>query len=234
MEHQAVVTAGANADFARFLGGNDPGPVPDNHVYAVLSFDPKSDTVVVRNPWGHNSGSPLSQEGQTVDGITNIGEGRLKMSLATFMRRFSDVNISGRNDTLATGEHVARDALGAAGDLIDAGEALFSGSPRRAARNLGDAATSCYYIQNELAYGATNLLWRGVKHVVSNPMSLVAPGTHLLDADTINSVADKLDPAIDAATNVVDKLVAEPARDILDNGARFGRRAGGFLKKVLG
>lgn len=234
MQHQAVVTAGANADFARFLGGNDPGPVPDNHVYAVLSFDPKTDTVVVRNPWGHNSGSPLSEEGKTVDGITNIGEGKLQMSLATFMKRFSDVNISGRNDTLATGEHVARDALSAAGDLIDAAEDVISGNPGRAARNLGGALTDYYYMQNEMVYGATNLLWNGVMEAVSNPLFLVAPGTQLLNADTIHSVADKLDPALDVAANVVETLVTEPARDILDAGTRFGRRAGGFLKKVLG
>ncbi len=177
MKHQSVVTAGVNPAFARFIGGNDPGPVPDQHVYAVLAFDSQTDTVTLRNPWGHNANSPLSKEGATVDGITNIGEGKLQMSLDTFMKRYSDVNISGRNETLASVEHVTSDASRAASNLVDAGEDLLSGKPERALGNLSRAVTNAHDVQNEMLYGATNLIWMRAKAIAANPVEIIAPGS---------------------------------------------------------
>ncbi|MBZ0187392.1 MAG: hypothetical protein K8F91_14190, partial [Candidatus Obscuribacterales bacterium] len=89
LENGDTITAGANPSFAKYLGGRDPGPVPDQHVYAVLGFDPETDTVRVRNPWGSMAGSPLSDENSTADGITHLGDGVLSMSMDTFYGRFS-------------------------------------------------------------------------------------------------------------------------------------------------
>lgn len=61
------------------------------HCFAVLFFNPRTAEVVVRNPWGHNNAAKLPdlvREGQTIDGIQDIGGGVLRMPLKTFKKYF--------------------------------------------------------------------------------------------------------------------------------------------------
>jgi Calpain family cysteine protease len=73
----------------------------DGHAYSVLKYDangPDGGTVIVRNPWGMNQGTAVEKEGSTSDGVTNIGDGQLKMSLATFKEKFDNVTVE-QDDT---------------------------------------------------------------------------------------------------------------------------------------
>ncbi|HEY9719129.1 MAG TPA: hypothetical protein V6C69_16765, partial [Trichormus sp.] len=61
------------------------------HAFAVLYFNRRTAEVVVRNPWGHNNAPKfpdLVKEGQTVDGIHDIGGGVIRMPLKTFKKYF--------------------------------------------------------------------------------------------------------------------------------------------------
>jgi hypothetical protein len=68
-------------------------PVIPNHSYTVVSYD-SSGIVTVRNPWGHNIGTSVASEGATANGVTNIGDGKLKMPLAVFQKYFAYVSTS--------------------------------------------------------------------------------------------------------------------------------------------
>ncbi len=92
-----VITAGAGPRFQKYLGGHIDGPIVSDHVYSIIAFDPKTDMITIRNPWGENNYNHLGGIGTTVDGITNIGGGELKMSLAVFYNDFSDINYAGSN-----------------------------------------------------------------------------------------------------------------------------------------
>jgi hypothetical protein len=73
----------------------------DGHAYSVLKYDangPDGGTVIVRNPWGMNRGTAVEKDGATSDGVTNIGDGQLKMSLATFKEKFDNVTVE-QDDT---------------------------------------------------------------------------------------------------------------------------------------
>ena len=70
-------------------------PVVPNHAYTVVSYN-SDGTVTVRNPWGHNYGTAIGGYGTTADGVTNVGDGELRMPLAEFQRRYSFIT---RQDT---------------------------------------------------------------------------------------------------------------------------------------
>jgi len=115
----------SNADVARSLtqslqngdpvtastgpSSNNRGGLEGDHVFSVLSYDPKTDKVVVRNPWGHNDNTPLAKTGVTVDGITSLGGGNLEMSLNTFTHSFSDVNFANQNPVNTDVQNVETD-----------------------------------------------------------------------------------------------------------------------------
>jgi hypothetical protein len=71
-------------------------PIPGNHVYSVLGYDPNNGLVWVRNPWGNNNARPklpnLVGQGQTKDGITGLGSGVLRMHITTFKKYFANVS----------------------------------------------------------------------------------------------------------------------------------------------
>jgi len=70
-------------------------PIPGNHCYSVLGYDPSSGTVWVRNPWGSNTARPeypnLVQKGETKQGITGLGRGVLAMNITTFKKFYINV-----------------------------------------------------------------------------------------------------------------------------------------------
>jgi hypothetical protein len=75
----------------------------NHHAYSVISYDssgPDGGTVTVRNPWGNNNGTAVGAAGTTHDGVTNIGGGELKMSLADFKQKFTSVTVEHTDKSL--------------------------------------------------------------------------------------------------------------------------------------
>ena len=70
LSHGRVVTATIGR-------GSRPKGLVNHHVYTVLAYDPKTDTVTLRNPWGHTE--PTDSVGKTKDG-KNDGIFRVKVS----------------------------------------------------------------------------------------------------------------------------------------------------------
>lgn len=97
-------------------GRPEDGPVENPHAYTVSGFDPATNTVTVRNPWGHNDlGS-----GETKDSVTDIGDGYMKMSLETFTQNFDYISYGGQPKSFfqQKGERLA--SLGH--DLVEFGD----------------------------------------------------------------------------------------------------------------
>ncbi len=61
------------------------------HVYRVEACDGQN--VVVQNTWGHNHGTAVDG-GRTYDGVTELPAGRLRMSIATYQRKFRTTDTS--------------------------------------------------------------------------------------------------------------------------------------------
>ena len=90
------ITVGSNQD-------TPPPPALDKyplvrlHEYSVLAYDPRTEVVTVRNPWGNQHGTKLEKVGSTIDGIKNIGDGKLTMSLDNFRKYFQDITFSNQS-----------------------------------------------------------------------------------------------------------------------------------------
>lgn len=71
-------------------------PIPGNHVYSFLRYEPATKTVWMRNPWGTNNPTKampqLVTTGKTKDGIQNLGGGVLRMHIRTFRHYYQAVN----------------------------------------------------------------------------------------------------------------------------------------------
>jgi hypothetical protein len=64
-------------------------PIVGEHQFTVVSFDAKTDTLTLLNPWEEDyQGGALTKPGQVVDGIRDDGDGEISMSLATFEKYF--------------------------------------------------------------------------------------------------------------------------------------------------
>ncbi len=78
----------------------DDYPLVRGHMYSVLGFDPKTDNTVrlCANPWEKaiKGQTKLKDVGSTLDGIRNIGDGKLTMSIDNFQKYFLNVEISGQ------------------------------------------------------------------------------------------------------------------------------------------
>lgn len=84
ISHGRTVTAGIN-EYPWSSGSEDNG-LPQGHAYTVLGYDPATDRVTLRNPWGH--GEPVNASGQAADGND---DGSFSMTLAEFDEYFSDI-----------------------------------------------------------------------------------------------------------------------------------------------
>jgi hypothetical protein len=69
--------------------GQDPtaGPVVKEHYYTVTGYDPATKSITLRNPWGWNN----QKSGSTVNGVTDLGNAKIKMSLDTFMEQYREI-----------------------------------------------------------------------------------------------------------------------------------------------
>lgn len=80
-ENDKVVTLHA----IRWTAGSKENNIPDNHIYSVLSFDPKTDTVRVRNPWGPGS------DATGIKNPDNLNDGVFTLTIAELNKYFSDI-----------------------------------------------------------------------------------------------------------------------------------------------
>ena len=82
MQDGRLVTAG----IAKELITKGTDGLPANHQYTVLNYDPKTDQITLRNPWG--GGELKGPDGKAKDGKN---DGVFTMSLSDFYARFTDV-----------------------------------------------------------------------------------------------------------------------------------------------
>lgn len=76
--HEIVVGGTGDSSFLDHLGTqNDPSGYVGDHVYAITGYDPKTQTITMRNPWG--------QTGK---------DGTFTMSLDDFYNKFSDLGFA--------------------------------------------------------------------------------------------------------------------------------------------
>lgn len=215
MEHDAVVTAGASPSFAKWVGGNDPGVIPDQHAYSVLAYDEKTKTVTVRNPWGSNP-KPLDKEGDTANGITNAGDGKLTMSLDTFYHTFSDMSVEGRSDLYNTVENTITDAINVPKNITEAGWDLLHGDLKGTGAHLVHAFDSFMHGQQNGLNGASHLFFDYLGYAAKHPLLNFIPGA--------TPIAFTVDQAKQALPLVVDKVedlgesVVEVGKDVVDVG----------------
>ncbi|HEY9842930.1 MAG: C2 family cysteine protease [Candidatus Sericytochromatia bacterium] len=85
MAHGRTVTAGITE--YPWSSGREANGLPQGHAYTVLNYDAATDSVTLRNPWGH--GEPVNASGQAADGND---DGTFTMTLAEFDQYFSDIS----------------------------------------------------------------------------------------------------------------------------------------------
>ncbi len=175
-EHQSLMTAGASMDFSKWLGENSPSPLPTMHVFSVLDYDPEKKSITVFNPWGHNA--DLGQEGDTTNGITNLGRGKLQMSLDKFMETFGDLNVSGRSDGRNLVDNLATDYKSMPANFRLAANQWFDGKPLDASKTILRSVTAT---RRNIANGVTNYLHTAGGYAVDHPVeTFLVPALPLL------------------------------------------------------
>lgn len=141
VENQSAMTATTNWKGTIPLGEHNSSPAEDMHVYSVLDYDPKNREVTLRNPWAHNDGA-LKKVGDTVDGITTMPNGYLKMSLDAFYAKFADLNVSGRSDGQNAIENMKTDIASVPKLFFSAGTHGIQGNPVDAVQTGAQALTT--------------------------------------------------------------------------------------------
>jgi hypothetical protein len=163
-----------------------------HHVYSVLGYDPKTQEIIVRNPWGENNGTPFAETGSSKDGISSLGDGELKMSLDKFMRTFDDLNMSGKSCFDENWNNLKYDAKAQAADLGRIGASLLSGNFRQ----LDDAAIN--YLRDNV---------QTTQDLTATGLNPVLEGTSI-SLNALTSTAKKLEaPLADLLTNKAPELI---------------------------
>lgn len=146
------------------LSSTDARGVPENHVYSVTGYDPKTGQVTVRNPWGHNRYTPFETRDDqgnllsynTVDGVKGGPDGTLTMSLDTFMNRFGDIHVGGENPYVNDARNVARTIADRDGELLDAAGDAVHGDIKGAAGHVKDAVIDHLKAGQEVDFAITD------------------------------------------------------------------------------
>jgi C1A family cysteine protease len=71
---------------------NDPG-LRGGHVYTIIGYDPATDNVLLRNPWGNNKDLAPYNKGIDNPGYPKGDSGYFWMSLTNFKRDFINIGI---------------------------------------------------------------------------------------------------------------------------------------------
>lgn len=70
-----------------FCADDNDKVLVSGHEWTVTAYDPATQTVTVRNPWGSSNLKP----GETKNGVTALEDGQMKMSLSTFGKYYKEV-----------------------------------------------------------------------------------------------------------------------------------------------
>jgi hypothetical protein len=70
-----------------FCADDNSKVLVSGHEWTVTAYDPATQTVTVRNPWGNNDLKP----GETKNDVTALEDGQMKMSLSTFGKYYKEV-----------------------------------------------------------------------------------------------------------------------------------------------
>jgi hypothetical protein len=138
-----------------------------DHVYSVMSYDAKTGTVVVRNPWGSNVDTAFQKVGTTKDGITSMPDGELSMSLDTFTNHFTAMNFAGQNPYLHDAENIGKDTWTTLKDGGKGVKDLFTGNFGALPGDIEKYAKDDLQSFSDTVYGVTDAGERAVKTVVS-------------------------------------------------------------------
>ncbi len=162
------VTAGASTGFLTYLGEHSSGPLIGDHVYSVLSFDPKTNTVIVRNPWGMNDGTVFANSGVTKYGITSLNDGKLKMSLDTFDKYFTDVNLTGQNPYINDFKNIWNDTINSITPFKNGVDNLFDKKYKTSEHDFYKFLDSQVQMISEETYLLTDTSERALKSIIGS------------------------------------------------------------------
>jgi hypothetical protein len=79
---KSALNSGKVVTASTFLAGNSDKNISKNHVFSVLSYDPQSETVRVRNPWGAN------EDAKGIKFPDDKNDGTFSLTLAEFRKYF--------------------------------------------------------------------------------------------------------------------------------------------------
>lgn len=166
VENSIATSMGAHSALGP-LGAKDPSSLDGDHEYSVMSYDPKTETIVLRNPWGFNTNYP---QGTTTDGITGLANGGLQMSLDTFMQRFNAVNIAGLNPYSHDAANTNADMATTDATVNTATHDLLSGNFGALSADTTNFANSATQYASDITYDTTDIQERALE-------SSLAPAT---------------------------------------------------------
>jgi len=216
----------------KFLTLNDPGDLPDAHVYTVLDYDADKKMVTVRNPWANMGSGPLAEPGATKDGVTHLGDGKLQMSLDTFYGRFSQMDISGKNPELNALTNAARSQFDSWSASAAAGNDLIHGRPLDALGNISESYTRQQQAAEEALYGVSSSTWH---HLTENPEKILFPNLPGADAPRriisgiLKDPGDAPGVVKDVVVDTAVKTVTAPVTAPINAGKKIVRGIGGLI-----
>lgn len=185
-------------------------PIVSRHVYSVLDYDKTSGMITVRNPWGDNEGTGIGGIGETKNGVTNAGDGKLTMSFDTFMKNFNETTAAGVNPSETRLKDLAADASGIAASVARATSDVFHGNFKNVPSDVGDIFSHSFSTQVDVATATVNELKsitgakiRGIYDTVSDTLHGDMPsGSELIDA------LGPTQPVLDATATVVSDMIS--------------------------
>lgn len=191
-------------------------PIVSSHAYSVLDYDPATDQVTVRNPWGHNEGHGIDNVGDCKNGITNIGDGKLTMSYETFFKNFDEIGAAGVNPTASRMDDIVNDVGNVAENNLSVGADILKGR------------------FSEILPDVSNLLQSYSNLALDLPVTSVNQAESLLGArirgayNTVSSIAHGDFPSLSNLNNAA--LVPEP---VLDGAEALVSKVGDIFSSIF-
>lgn len=183
-------------------------PIVSSHVYSVLGYDPATDMVTVRNPWGHNDGHGIDEVGDSKNGITNIGDGKLTMSYETFFRNFDEVGAAGANPTETRIGDIANDIGNTFESQFNVGSDILNGRFREVLPDVSNLLQNYSSLAADLPITAINQAESLIGARIRGGYNVWSRLSHL-EVPSLSDVANATlvpAPVLDAADTVVSKV----------------------------
>lgn len=163
-------------------------PIAARHEYSVLGYDPKTQTVTVRNPWGTNDGTGVGPTGSTADGITNIGNGEMQMSLDTFMKDLNAVTAAGVNPHENRLRDLANDVSNGLNDFSNTLSNIAGGDFDSVLNSAGQV------VQDEINFGTD--IFTSAANTGKSVMGAVVRETYDTASETVKNTVSAINDAL--------------------------------------